>query len=356
MKLSSVQMNQICKSLQARQVEIVESIQTLWSGYGHILRLETDNLNLPTVILKFVDLSGKSAQNSHSISHKRKLKSYKVETDWYQSYAHVCSQKSRVARCYGAHSSKDQMMIILEDLDASGYPLRCRSIGWEEAKVCIAWLANFHGTFLQTRPEGLWSTGTYWHLATRPDELKALEDPMLKKAAGKVDQKLNSCRYKTIVHGDAKLANFCFSQDRSKVAAVDFQYVGGGCGMKDLAYFVGSCFDESLCEKMESEILDYYFQELKTALMCRDVFNSESRDIEANPDPQYSDKEASTSAPGCGELDRSANDFSDLESEWRELYHFAWADFHRFIKGWSPGHWKINSYSERVSRELIERL
>ena len=356
MKISTDQTNQICKSIQASYVEIVESIQTLWSGYGHILRLETDNPDLPTVILKFVDLTAKAEQNSHSISHKRKLKSYKVETEWYQSFAPDCPQESRVARCYGNHASKDQMMIILEDLDASGYPLRCRSIGWEEAKICISWLANFHATFLQIKPEGLWSTGTYWHLATRPDELKALDDPMLKKAAGKIDQKLNSCCYKTIVHGDAKLANFCFSNDRRSVAAVDFQYVGGGCGMKDLAYFVGSCFDESLCERMESEILDYYLQELKTALMCRDVFNSESRDTESNPDPQYSDKEASTSAPGCGELDQSAIDFSDLESEWREMYHFAWVDFHRFIKGWSPGHWKINSYSERVSRDLIERL
>jgi len=356
MKISPDQTNQICKSIQASHLDIVESIQTLWSGYGHILRLETDNPDLPTVILKFVDLSAKSAQNSNSISHKRKLKSYKVETEWYQRFAPDCPQKSRVARCYGTHASKDQMMIVLEDLDASGYPLRCRSIGWEEAKACIAWLANFHATFLQVKPEGLWSIGTYWHLATRPDELKALDDPMLKKAAGKIDQKLNSCCYKTIVHGDAKLANFCFSNDRRSVAAVDFQYVGGGCGMKDLAYFVGSCFDESLCERMESEILDYYLQELKTALMCRDVFNSESRDTESNPDPQYSDKEASTSAPGCGELDQSAIDFSDLESEWREMYHFAWADFHRFIKGWSPGHWKINSYSERVSRDLIERL
>ena len=45
-----------------------------------------------------------------------------------------------------------------------------------------------------------------------------------------------------------------------------------------------------------------------------------------------------------------------LEAEWRALYRVAWADFHRFLKGWSPGHWKINSYSERITAEVIDNL
>jgi hypothetical protein len=45
-----------------------------------------------------------------------------------------------------------------------------------------------------------------------------------------------------------------------------------------------------------------------------------------------------------------------LEIEWRSLYRVAWADFHRFLKGWSPGHWKLNSYSERITTEVIENL
>lgn len=46
----------------------------------------------------------------------------------------------------------------------------------------------------------------------------------------------------------------------------------------------------------------------------------------------------------------------ELEREWRSLYPVAWADFHRFLKGWSPGHWKINSYSERITAEVIKNL
>ncbi len=45
-----------------------------------------------------------------------------------------------------------------------------------------------------------------------------------------------------------------------------------------------------------------------------------------------------------------------LEREWRTLYAFAWADFHRFLKGWKPDHWKINSYSERITKTVINTL
>lgn len=101
------------------------------------------------------------------------------------------------------------------------------------------------------------------------------------------------------------------------MAGVDFQYVGGGCGMKDVAYFVGSCLDEKASEKLESQILDTYFTYLQREL----------------PEP-----------------------IPALEAEWRSLYRVAWADFHRFLKGWSPGHWKINSYSERITQAVIKNL
>ncbi|RMF02536.1 MAG: DUF1679 domain-containing protein, partial [Bacteroidetes bacterium] len=174
----------------------------------------------------------------------------------------------------------------------------------------------FHASYLGRKPEGLWEIGTYWHLATRPDELQALTDHALREAAPLINQKLNTCSYQTFVHGDAKLANFCFAET-GQVAGVDFQYVGGGCGMKDIAYFVGSCLDERDCERFEDRILDTYFQHLQAAL----------------PHPNAA-----------------------LEVEWRGLYRVAWADFHRFLKGWSPGHWKLNSYSERVTAAVIKNL
>lgn len=180
----------------------------------------------------------------------------------------------------------------------------------------MAWLAKFHASYLGKVPNGLWESGTYWHLGTRPQELAVLEDQRLREAAAVIDKKLNTCEYKTFVHGDAKLANFCFAKN-GQVAGVDFQYVGGGCGMKDVAYFIGSCLNEMECERLEAQILDTYFEHLQNEM-----------------------KEKNEA----------------LEREWRSLYRLAWADFHRFLKGWSPGHWKINSYSERVTAEVINSL
>lgn len=212
--------------------------------------------------------------------------------------------------------------MVLEDLNDSGYPLRKGSPSIAEMQVCLKWLASFHAIFMNKQPHGLWSVGTYWHLDTRPDELEVLKDSELKQMASKIDQKLAGSPYQTFVHGDAKVANFCFSLDGKSVAAVDFQYIGGGCGMKDVAYFIGSCLHEEDCEHFEAELLDGYFTKLKEGVKKKDP-NLDTHDIEEN---------------------------------WRSLYPVAWADFHRFMKGWSPGHWKIHGYSESMTRKVLDQL
>jgi hypothetical protein len=89
-----------------------------------------------------------------------------------------------------------------------------------------------------------------------------------------------------------------------------------------VAYFIGSCLHEDECEALERPLLDYYFSRLG--------------------------QRVTEKHPGV--------DTARLEGEWRELYGVAWADFHRFLKGWSPGHWKLNSYSEQLTLRVIERL
>jgi hypothetical protein len=120
----------------------------------------------------------------------------------------------------------------------------------------------------------------------------------------------------------AKIDNFCFSRDGRRVAAVDFQYVGGGPGIKDVAYFIDSCLDGDACERQESHWLDLYFQALRQALQRK----------------------------------QKAVDADAVEQDWRALYPLAWTDFHRFLKGWSPARWDPDSYSERLARQVIEQL
>jgi hypothetical protein len=294
-----------------------EVIQELWSGYGKIIRVALDQASLDSVIVKHVQLplfKNHPRGWNTPISHQRKVKSYKVEATWYDNYSKLST--ARLPECLGIEKQNDEVIIILEDLDAAGFPFRKQTVVWREIATCLAWLAKFHASYIGVIPTGLWESGTYWHLETRPQELAALEDQRLKAAASEIDKKLNACEHKTIVHGDAKLANFCFAKD-GQVAGVDFQYVGGGCGIKDVAYFIGSCLNEEDCERLESKILDTYFEHLQNELAKKN---------------------------------------EALESEWRSLYRVAWADFHRFLKGWSPGHWKLNSYSERITKEVINSL
>ncbi|MFK5984118.1 MAG: DUF1679 domain-containing protein [Pseudomonadota bacterium] len=320
----------ICKTTGATELFEIKVIQSLWSGYGKIVRYGLIGCSRKTVVVKHVQLPN---QKSHprgwntDISHQRKIKSYQIEIAWYRLWSKYCDIKCRVPYCLAFESVEDEVLIVLEDLDQSGYPKQKNTVSMAELKICLSWLANFHATFMTKNPDELWPIGTYWHLDTRPDELQALNDIKLKNAAYAIDQQLQNCTYQSFVHGDAKLANFCFSTDGKKVAAVDFQYVGGGCGMKDIAYFIGSCLYEEDCERFETELLDYYFSQLEHALSKKIKLNSQ---LIVN--------------------------FSALEKEWRALYPLAWTDFHRFVKGWSPDHWKIHGYSERIANQVVQQL
>lgn len=307
----------ILQSTGATSFSEKEMIQELWSGYGKIMRIGLDNGPVDSVVVKHVQIP--KDQNhprgwNTDIGHQRKIKSYKVETNWYERYSK--DSNARLPKCLAIETIDDEVLMVLEDLDEAGFPLRKNFITWDEVAKCLEWLAQFHASYLGKDPEGLWEVGTYWHLATRPQELAKMEDKTLKEAAPFIDKKLNACKFKTFVHGDAKLANFCFAES-GNVGGLDFQYVGGGCGIKDVVYFIGSCMNEGDCERYEELILDTYFEHLQIAMKARN---------------------------------------EELESEWRSLYRIAWADFHRFLKGWSPGHWKINSYSERVTTEVIQNL
>src|SRR5690606_8619427 len=105
----------------------------------------------------------------------------------------------------------------MEDLSIS-YPKLKQSCTFDEAKFVVKWLAQFHAHFINSSAEGLWQTGSYWHLDTRPDEWNVMKDSPLKERARDLDEALSSARYQTIIHGDAKVANFCFG-NKGTVAA-----------------------------------------------------------------------------------------------------------------------------------------
>jgi len=326
---------------QATACNEVEVIQSLWSGYGNITRYVLTDSPYKSVVIKCIALN---KANNHprgwdtNNSHNRKVKSYEVETHWYEQWSNRCSIECRIPKFIGSFGEGYNQWIVMEDLNTD-YPLRKYELTLAEVKACLKWLANFHARFINEQPNGLWEVGTYWHLATRPDEWEKINHLELKAKAHLIDQVLNNCMYKTIVHGDAKLANFCFGLN-GQIAAVDFQYVGGGCGMKDVAYFLGSCLTSAECEKHEKELLDYYFAELSKAVV-----------LVITPKRAVTTPNRAVTTPKCATFD-----FKSLETEWRKLYPFACVDFTRFLLGWMPNHQKINDYNLKMVEEVLHSL
>lgn len=359
------------KLLNDPTVKYQETLQELWSGYGKVSRYYSPKLAAP-VVVKSVNPPQQvdHPRGWHSdVGHQRKLASYKIEASFYQHYAKHCHQGCyvpQVLAVYQADANKQEnlnkqteqlsqseykqdvqssrqgenQILVMEDLTHLGFNDNESTLDIEDIKTIIAWLANFHALFLQQKADDLWPIGTYWHLATRQDEYQKMADGPLKQAAQLFDHQLNKAKYQTIVHGDAKLANFCFgsftttnsliadnkgahpNKKMKRVAAVDFQYVGKGIGVKDLAYFLGSCLTDSDLAILHNELLDYYFEILAKA--CTDC----QQDI----------------------------DFKALENEWRYLYSFANADFHRFLQGWCPEHQKINRYLQEQTELAMQTL
>lgn len=311
----------ILKHVGAESILSIDKMQSLWSDYGAIYRLSLQGAK-GTVVVKCIALQ---ENDNHprgwatSLSHQRKLKSYLIENHWYENYVASLPESVKVPQLlYCEHTSTAQVL-VLEDL-AIDYPVLKQSCSYSEAETVVKWLARFHAHFINSTAKELWPTGSYWHLDTRPEEWQAMEDSPLKERAGELDRALTQAKFQTIIHGDAKVANFCFGDDGA-VAAVDFQYVGQGIGVKDLAYFLGSCFTSDECALYENALLDCYFEELGVSNKTLD-----------------SQKRAA------------------LEKEWRALYPVAWADFNRFLMGWLPSHQKLHDHALAKNEEALKFL
>ena len=315
----------ILKLTQAREISRTEEIQELWSGYGQIVRCFLIEGNVAKVVVKIIDLAAAASHprgwNTH-VSHQRKIQSYINESYWYQRFNNKLPKTCHTPRLLGSFKDEGHTLLVLDDLDLLGFPVRKKGLKIVEVQAVLSWLANFHAFHMGSEPVELWSVGSYWHLATRIDEWRKIEDQEIKRAAPKIDQVLNEAKYQTVIHGDAKVANFCFPENNGAVAGVDFQYAGKGVGVKDVAYFFGSCLTEEELFEWTDSLLDFYFEELHKYVTTENI----------------------------------SVDFGKLEPEWRRLYPFAWADFTRFLLGWMPTHQKINGFAMLQMQNVLKEI
>lgn len=312
-----MELDWIATSLGAHSARRVERIQSLWGGYGELVRVALDGGPVATAVVKW---ARPPASDRDMVSSARKRRSFDVETAFYRTVAPRCDDTCRVPVLLAARggAAEGEWLLVLEDLDAAGYARRVEEAPAHLLDAALHWLASFHARFLGERFEALWPVGTYWHLATRQDELDAIDDRELRAAAPVLDERLSSAQYQTLLHGDPKDANFCFSRDGRRVAAVDFQYTGRGCAMRDLAYLLYGRSDEP-ADGIDHARLATYFRSLRHALAARGA------DIDADA----------------------------LEAEWRALYPVARLDFCRFLAGWRPSLWRDDVRGQRFVRAWL---
>lgn len=312
----------IANELSLGTVLQVELIQNLWGGYGELVRLKFSDTS---IIIKHVKLPKPEFHPkgwNSDFSHQRKLHSYEVEVNWYENFSKTIDSRCKIPQGLKTFKTQNEYLIVMEDLAKVGFDSIVKEANTTHLKSCLTWLANFHAKYMGINSPLLWENGTYWHLDTRPDELEVLEDIELKSKAKKIDKVLKNAKYQTLVHGDAKLANFCFNSDGILASAVDFQYVGHGCAMKDVILFMSSAVKPENCKDMEDWILDTYFNALREALKYY------------HPNINY----------------------DEVYKEYKALFSISWADFQRFVKGWSPNHFKINKYTEALTKQALDSI
>lgn len=223
--------------------------------------------------------------------HARKILSYQIEQYFYTHLASQLPPSIPVAKCLASINEQHKdgtstTAMILSDL-AQEYPLageKRAALSSTQALSALDWLSNFHG-FWWSRVEhfdrnalvlppleelkhgrknasakSVWLNGGYTYLATRQKEYADLvrdDDSewslaLTQRVEGS-DQSIAELvakfltpavsgsspieKYQTLIHGDVKSENLFTSASGKEVAFYDFQYIGLGLGVCDLAKF-----------------------------------------------------------------------------------------------------------------------
>ncbi|KAG7103773.1 Meiotically up-regulated gene 84 protein like [Verticillium longisporum] len=279
-------------------VTSIRPLQTLWAGYGTICSVRarpitpeaataissllstpiTPDTEIP-LILKLIS-PPKAKPNDEG--HLRKILSYEVEQCFYAHLAPKLSDDVGVAKCI-ASSAADAgaldgiVAMVLADLRPQ-YPVaggKRDVLSSEQVDAALTWLGRFHAESrawvggeraeyvlpplqeARRREEGnrgtkVWLNGGYTYLATRLKEYASLEADddsewsgafcdhheelggSIAEAVAEV-LKPTGRGFESVIHGDVKSENLFTTVDGNKVAFFDFQYVGLGLGVCDLA-------------------------------------------------------------------------------------------------------------------------
>lgn len=246
--------------------------------YGNNLTASKDD-DIP-LILKFISPpKGREGDEGHL----RKILSYEVEQHFYANLAPSLGPDVTVATCLQSternHEGLDGFVaMLLADLRLE-FPVaggKRDVLKPQQVHSAIDWLGNFHKTSKGWRTEGdldafilppleeaerraagragnkVWLNGGYTYLATRQKEYSDLKadsgsewsnalcetEPSLGCSVAEAVAKILTPRGRpteSFIHGDVKSENLFTTKKGDQVAFFDFQYIGLGLGVCDLA-------------------------------------------------------------------------------------------------------------------------
>ncbi|KAH7144201.1 Ecdysteroid kinase-domain-containing protein [Dactylonectria estremocensis] len=274
------------------------------------------------LILKLISPPSSNGATSDE-GHLRKMLSYDVEQYFYNEVTPSLDQNVAVAKCLVSTRTLAEEELqgltatIMTDLRPK-FPVagEKRSIlDPRQVHAALEWLANFHGsswkmlpddlnafvlppleemqrrrTLPDTSGQKLWLNGGYTYLATRRSEYASLAADSYSEwneaFCGSSKDSSQSIAdmaaafltprgrpFETYIHGDVKSENLFTTKMGDKVAFFDFQYVGLGLGVCDLAKLftcsvptkmlaTGLIPDELAMQDGERNLLEHYRETL----------------------------------------------------------------------------------------------
>ncbi|KAK5626285.1 hypothetical protein RRF57_002000 [Xylaria bambusicola] len=250
--------------------------------YGDISQVGTNGKETYALILKLISPPSGAGDEGHL----RKIMSYEVEQNFYGSIALRLGTDLPMARSISATQGKPGSdtpeglaAILMTDL-RSEYPVageKRAMLNETQVYAALQWLSEFHkrsqGMQLRLPSQKLllppleeaerrrrgevpgslvWLNGGYTYLATRRTEYATLAADLSSEWSPALCESLGSSGHsvaemvaaaltprgrdhESLIHGDVKSENLFTTQSGTEVAFYDFQYVGFGLGVCDLA-------------------------------------------------------------------------------------------------------------------------
>ncbi|KAJ2991041.1 hypothetical protein NUW58_g2670 [Xylaria curta] len=257
--------------------------QRMREVYGDIGIPGEDGSETFALILKLISPPAPSGEEDEG--HLRKVMSYEVEQHFYGSIAPQLGRDLPMARCIavtqgkpGSDTPEGLTATMMTDL-RPGYPVageKRAALNETQVHAALDWLSKFHKRSWEILPmpledlllppleeakrrrngdasgRSVWLNGGYTYLATRRNEYASLAAdsdsewsstlcrPLSSHGSSIAEMVANVLTprgrdHETLIHGDVKSENLFTTHSGSEVAFYDFQYVGLGLGVCDLA-------------------------------------------------------------------------------------------------------------------------